>query len=81
MKLSNKTYDVLKFIAVIILPIGEFITSISTIWGLPYGTQIVATLAAVHTLLGALIKTSSDNYAKYLQGSEEDSSEDSEEVQ
>lgn len=62
MKISNKAYDILKFIAIIILPLSELIGSLSGIWGLPYGQEIVATLAAVHLFLGALLKRSSDLY-------------------
>lgn len=64
MKLSNKAYDILKVIALIVLPLSELISALASIWGMPYGSQIVATLVAVDTFLGALLKISSDNYAK-----------------
>lgn len=62
MVLSNKQYDILKLIALIILPISELVSSLASIWGLPYGSQIVATLVAVDTFLGALVKICSDKY-------------------
>ena len=68
--MSNKTYDILKYIALIVLPaIVTFWLAIANIWGLPYGEQIGATLTAIDMLLGALLKLSSDNYNKRLQES------------
>ena len=65
MKLSNKTYDFLKYIALIALPaIATFYTVIAKIWSLPYPVEIPGTIMAVDTLLGALLKVSTDNYNK-----------------
>ena len=65
MKLSNKAYDVLKYIAQIVLPaIGTLYFALASIWGLPYGEEIVGTITAVDAFLGALLKISSDNYYK-----------------
>lgn len=61
--MSNKTYDVLKFIAQIVLPaLGTLYFALSGIWGLPYGEQVVGTITALDTFLGALLKLSSDGY-------------------
>lgn len=64
MNLTNRQYDVLKKIAVLILPLAEFISALATIWGLPYGKEIVATLTALHAFLGAALNASSKNYYK-----------------
>lgn len=65
MKMSNKVYDVLKYIAQIALPaLGTLYCALSGIWGLPYGEQIVGTIAAVDTCLGVLLKLSSAAYNK-----------------
>lgn len=64
MKMTNKTYDILKIIALLILPISEFIGSLATIWGIPYGQQIVSTLVAVDVLFGVIVKIASDIYHK-----------------
>ena len=66
MKLTNQQYDILKLFAILILPISEFVSALASIWGLPYGAQIVATLVALDTLLGAVVKvaSASDNYQK-----------------
>ena len=61
--MSNRTYDVLKYIAQVVLPaLGTLYFALSGIWGLPYGEQIVGTITAVDTFLGVLLKISSDNY-------------------
>ena len=64
MKMTNKTYDILKIIALLILPISEFVGSLATIWGIPYGQQIVSTLVAVDVLFGVIVKIASDMYYK-----------------
>ena len=64
-KMSNETYDVLKYIAQIVLPaLGTLYGAISGIWGLPCGEQIVATIAAVDLFMGAVLKISTDDYMK-----------------
>ena len=65
MKLSNKVYDVLKYIAQYFLPaLGTLYFAISQIWGLPYGEQIVGTITAVDAFLGALLGISTLQYNK-----------------
>lgn len=61
--MSNSTYDVLKYIAQVVLPaLGTLYFALAGIWGFPYGEQIVGTITAVDTFLGVLLKISSDNY-------------------
>ena len=55
MKLSNKTYDIIKFIALLIAPIATFVAALVDIWGIPYGSQIVATISALDVFVGALV--------------------------
>lgn len=64
MKISNKLYDILKIVAIILLPLAELVSALSGIWGFQYGQQIVATLTAIHVFLGAFLKRSSDVYQK-----------------
>jgi hypothetical protein len=61
--MSNKTYDILKYIAQVILPaLGTLYFALAGIWGFPYGEQIVGTITAIDTFLGVALKISSDNY-------------------
>lgn len=63
--MSNKLYDVLKYIAQIVLPaIGTLYFALAGIWGFPYGEQIVGTITAVDTFLGVILGISSSNYNK-----------------
>lgn len=65
MKLSNKVYDILKWIALVVLPaLSALYLGLSTLWGFPYGDQISGTIALIDTFLGALLGISSANYAK-----------------
>lgn len=63
MKMGNKTYDVLKFVAQILLPAaGTLYFSLASIWGFPYGEEIVGTITAVDTFLGVCLGISSASY-------------------
>ena len=63
MSMSNKVYDVLKYIALIVLPaLGTLYFALAKIWGFPYGEEIVGTITAVDAFLGALLKISTDQY-------------------
>lgn len=66
MKLSNKVYDVLKFITITVLPaIGTLVFAIFEIWHLDMtlAAEICGTIAAVTTFLGVIIGISSATYA------------------
>ncbi len=63
LKMSNETYDILKYIAQIVLPAaGTLYFALSQIWGLPFGEQVVGTITAVDAFLGAILKVSTDAY-------------------
>lgn len=67
MKISNKVYDVLKFIAQVVLPaLGTLYFALAEIWGLPYGSEIVGTITAVDAFLGALLGVSTSRYKKEI---------------
>lgn len=67
--MSNKTYDVLKYVVQIAIPaVGALYCALSGIWGLPYAEQITGTLCAVDVCLGTLLGISSANYKKKIGG-------------
>lgn len=69
MQMSNKVYDVLKWITTIVLPaLGTLYFALSSIWGFPYGEQVVGSITAVVTFLGAILGISTANYNKQLDG-------------
>ena len=69
--MSNKTYDILKYIAQILLPaLGTLYFALAGIWGFPYGEQVVGTITAVDTFLGVVLKVSSNNYYAKLEEEE-----------
>ena len=68
MKMSNKVYDVLKWIAMYLLPaLGTLYFALSGIWNLPYGEQVVGTITAVDTFLGVILGISNARYNKNSQ--------------
>lgn len=65
MKLSNKLYDALKWISLVALDaLGLFYKTMSTIWGLPLGDEVLETCTALSIFIGALIGISSLKYNK-----------------
>lgn len=65
MKLSNKSYDVLKWVAQILLPAtAALYVAVAGIWGFPYAKEVAGTISAVDLFLGALLGISSMNYYK-----------------
>ena len=69
--MSNKTYDILKYIAQIVIPaLATLYFALSKIWGLPYGEEIVGTLSAIDIFLGTLLRISTNQYNKI--GAEDD---------
>ena len=67
MKMSNKVYDILKWIALIAVDaLGLFYSTLAIIWGLPYGDAVLKTCSAVAVLIGTLIGISNAQYKKTL---------------
>ena len=61
--LSNKQYDILKWIALVLLPaLGTLYFGLAQIWGFPYGEQIVGTITVVDTFLGVILGISNAQY-------------------
>lgn len=70
MIIKGKAYDIIRWIAQIILPaIGTFYFTVAQIWGLPATEQVVGTLVASAAFLGVLVGLSKAAYdrsdAKY----------------
>ena len=65
MKMNDKVYDVLKWIAMILLPaIATLYFTLASIWGLPYAEQIVGTITGIDTFLGVILGISTSQYNK-----------------
>ena len=65
--MSNKAYDVLKWIAQYLLPaLGTLYAALASIWGFPYGEEIVGTISAVDIFLGVILGISKAKYDKSL---------------
>lgn len=65
MKLNDKIYDILKWVALVVLPaIATLYTALAGVWGLPYAEEIPATITAVDLFIGALLGVSTAQYNK-----------------
>lgn len=79
MKISDKTYDLLKAIAIYVIPSLEtFWLTISTAWNLPYGQQIGITIGAVGMLIAGCIGMSVREYEKQKKEQHEGGDSDAE---
>ena len=74
MKLPDKVYDVLKWISLIALDaIGVLFKTLSTIWGWPFGDEVLATCSALSLFIGTLLGISTYNYRKaWMEPSQEE---------
>lgn len=83
MKMSNQTYDLLKWLCLLVLPAcSTFVAVVFEIWQIPFGTEIAQTITAVATLIGACLGVSSMNYYKTeaLEMPEDETEVDNDEV-
>lgn len=65
MTISNKLYDVLKFIAQILLPtLGTLYVSLATLWALPEPEKVAGTILAIDSALGIILGLQSNVYNK-----------------
>lgn len=63
MKLDNKLYDALKWVALIVLPaVATLYGALAPTWGWPFAEQIVYTITAIDTFLGTLLGISNLQY-------------------
>lgn len=73
--MTNRTYDTIKTIALLIMPALTFFAALVDVWGIPYGEQIVATLAALDTFAGAVVAILAANYHKQNEKDEPETTE------
>lgn len=67
--MSNKTYDAIKYVALIIIPaLATFVSAIGIVWGLPYTNEVTMTITAFGVFLGAVLGVSSSNYEPETHG-------------
>lgn len=71
--MSNKIYDILKWISVIVIPaIVVLINTLGQVWNWEYTKEISITISAIGVFIGAVIQVSS---AKYNKGKVNDNSD------
>ena len=61
--MCDKTYNVLKWKAQLLLPaMGTLYFALASIWHLPYGEQVVGTITAVDAFLGVILGITTAQY-------------------
>lgn len=67
--MNNQIYDILKGVALIIVPaLATFVNAVGIVWGIPYTTEVTATITAFGVFLGAALGVSSANYTPETHG-------------
>lgn len=63
--MSNKVYNILKWVAMIVLPaLATLYLGLSNVWGLPYGEEVSTTITLINTFLGTVLMISTNQYNK-----------------
>ena len=63
MKVSNKTYDILKWVALVVIPASAtLVLTVGKIWGLPYYDNIGASISAIGLFIAAIIGVSTKGF-------------------
>ena len=71
MKIPDQLYDILKWLVIIVLPaLATLYAALSAVWAWPYSDQVVTTITAVDTFLGAVLCISTATYNKGGSGNE-----------
>ncbi len=77
MKIPDKLYDILKWIAVIVIPaLVVLIKTVFPVWHIPYADALSTPVAAVGLFLGAIIGVSTVGYNKTKNNESEDDDDD-----
>lgn len=67
--MTNKTYDILKYVALLIMPaLATFVNGVGIVWGIPHTNEVTATITALGVFLGAALGISSKNYEPETHG-------------
>lgn len=65
--MNSRVYDILKWVAIIVLPaLSTLISVVFQIWNIPFGAEISQTITAIATFLGAILMVSSIQYTRKL---------------
>lgn len=67
--MNNQTYDILKRVALIIIPaLATFVNAVGIVWGVPHTNEATATITALGVFLGAALGVSSKDYTPETHG-------------
>ena len=67
--MNNQTYDILKRVALIVIPaLATFVNAVGMVWGVPYTNEATATITAFGVFLGAALGISSKDYEPETHG-------------
>lgn len=65
MKFNNKVYDILKWVAQVVLPgLATLYFTLSGLWGLPFTAEVLGTITAIDLFLGTVLGISTVQYNK-----------------
>ncbi len=66
--MKNETYDILKFVAQLVLPaLATLYAALGGLWGLPYVNEVSGSIMAVDAFMGAVLQVSTNVYNKEIE--------------
>ena len=71
MRISDRLYDILKWVQKILVLLATFYTTIANIWNLPFGDEISKTCLALATFMLGILEIASATYNKDMAGADE----------
>lgn len=67
--MTNKTYDISKYVALLVIPaLATFVNAVGIVWGIPHTSEVTTTITAFGVFLGAALGVSSKNYEPETHG-------------
>lgn len=61
--MTNKLYDILKWVAIIVLPAAAtFVSAVFPLWNIPYADAVAQTITALGVFLGAILMVSNARF-------------------
>lgn len=67
--MTNKTYDIIKYVALLVIPaLATFVNAVGIVWGIPHTNEVTTTITAFGVFLGAALGVSSKNYEPETHG-------------
>lgn len=60
--MTDKTYETLRILAMLVAPIGAFVATLCNVWNIPYAEPIALTITALDVMFGTIVEVLRNNW-------------------